>query len=163
MQGHPTDKQDSTTHTEHTRPPAQCPNSDMHDGHPSFSNSWDTSNPFWITDKDELPTYKRNAGRRMQGTQMPHTWGNTYGACPGRAIWQWVGLPTSNHQLYADKDPHPQTNRWTRNPDQEAPRHIMWTWAELDAWDTLDNPRNYDDLDLYYQPNEGGRDYLADY
>ena len=36
----------------------------------------------------------------------------------------------------------------------------MWTYTELDTWDILDDQENYNDLDSYYGPNEGSRDYL---
>ncbi|ETW75043.1 hypothetical protein HETIRDRAFT_108308 [Heterobasidion irregulare TC 32-1] len=40
-----------------------------------------------------------------------------------------------------------------------ARRNSSWTRSELDAWDALDDPGNYDDADPYYRPDEGGGDY----
>ncbi|ETW80181.1 hypothetical protein HETIRDRAFT_103325 [Heterobasidion irregulare TC 32-1] len=35
--------------------------------------------------------------------------------------------------------------------------------TELDAWDALDDPGNYDDADPYYRPDEGGDGYQGPY
>ena len=55
---------DPTTHIEHAQTPVQCPISDACDGHPSFSNSQDMSDPLPLTDNDKPPTYRRNVGRQ---------------------------------------------------------------------------------------------------
>ena len=93
------------------------------------------------------------------GTQTPHPWGQGRGSRPSQSIQQRIGSTTPLYQLHADEEPHTSASRRAQNPNWEAPRHRTWTCAELNTWNTLDDPGNYDNSDPYYRPDEGGDGY----
>ncbi|ETW85113.1 hypothetical protein HETIRDRAFT_414227 [Heterobasidion irregulare TC 32-1] len=107
------------------------------------------------TDEEEPPVYRRNEGRRSRGNQATLGRGTT----AGRSIRHRPGSPPPSARLRTHEREDNRSSRRTRRTDSEARRNSSWTRSELDAWDALDDPGNYDEADPYYRPDEGGGDY----
>ncbi|ETW82707.1 hypothetical protein HETIRDRAFT_119486 [Heterobasidion irregulare TC 32-1] len=107
------------------------------------------------TDEEEPPVYRRNEGRRSRGNQATLGRGTT----AGRSVRHWPRSPPPSARLRTNEREDNRSSRRTRRIDSEARRNSSWTRSELDAWDALDDPGNYDEADPYYRPDEGGGDY----
>ncbi|ETW82809.1 hypothetical protein HETIRDRAFT_416874 [Heterobasidion irregulare TC 32-1] len=111
------------------------------------------------TNEEEPPVYRRNEGRRSRGTQATLRRGTTTGG----SVRHRLGTPPPSTRFRTDEGQNNQSSRRTRRADLEARRNRSWTRSELDAWDALDDPGNYDDADPYYRPDEGGDGYQGPY
>ncbi|ETW85910.1 hypothetical protein HETIRDRAFT_414890 [Heterobasidion irregulare TC 32-1] len=111
------------------------------------------------TDEEEPPVYRRNEGRRSRGTQATLRRGTTTGG----SVRHRPGTPPPSARFRTDEGQNNRSSRRTHRTDSEARRNRSWTRSELDAWDALDDPGNYDDADPYYRPDEGGDGYQGPY
>ncbi|ETW82512.1 hypothetical protein HETIRDRAFT_416663 [Heterobasidion irregulare TC 32-1] len=85
------------------------------------------------------------------------------GTTTGRSVRHRPGTPPPSARFRTDEGQNNRSSRRTRRADSEARRNRSWTRSELDAWDALDDPGNYDDADPYYWPDEGGDGYQGPY